>query len=87
MCQFKMMTHIEKKGGKMGLVKKPTGFMTSSSCIASALNMRCSGGHDNVHLVGGRVAGAQVYPVELCEAIVNGVVKQKVLDASSIFNT
>ena len=47
-CQFRMMTHDEEKNGKMGLVKQPTGFMTSSKCIAQALNVRCTGGHDHV---------------------------------------
>ena len=86
MCQFGMLTHVEEKGGKMGLVKKPTGFMTSSSCIANALNLKCQGGHDHVPLVGGRAAGAQVYPKKLCDAIVTGVIKQKALDASNVIN-
>ena len=87
MCQFRMMTHIEEKDGKMGLVKKPTGFMTSSKCIAQALNVRCIGGHDHVPLVGGRAAGAAIYPKMLCQAIVNGVIKQKIMDASLIVDT
>ena len=77
MCRWNMMTHIDKKNGNMGLVKKATGFMTSSSCIANELGIRCEGGHAHVPLVGGRAAGAQVYPKELCEAIVRGVIKQQ----------
>ena len=81
------MTHIEEKNGKMGLVKKPTGYMTSSNCIAQALNVRCIGGHDHVPLVGGRAVGAAIYPKMLCQAIVNGVNKQKVMDASLTVDT
>ena len=82
-----MMTHIEKKGGKQGLVKKATGFMTSSRCMAKELGVTCPGGHEHVPLVGGRAAGAQVYPKELCEAIVRGVVKQKLWDKSNKVST
>ena len=38
MCQFRMMSHIDRPGGAMGLVKKPTGFMTSSRCFVEELN-------------------------------------------------
>ena len=40
MCQFRMMSHIDRPGGAMGLVKKPTGFMTSSKCLAEELNKK-----------------------------------------------
>ena len=33
MCRFRMTTHIEHKDGERGLVKKPTGFLSSSRCI------------------------------------------------------
>ena len=44
----------------MGLVKKPTGFMTSSKCIAKELDKKCDGGHSHVPLMAGRAAAAQV---------------------------
>ncbi len=44
MCQFRMMSHVDRPGGEMGLVKKPTGFMTSSKHIAIELDKRCDGG-------------------------------------------
>ena len=69
MCQFRMLSHIDRPGGDMGLVKKPTGFMTSSK--------KCEGGHDHVPLMAGRTAAARVYPEMFCEAICRGVVKQK----------
>ena len=78
MCRWNMMTHIDKTNGKLGLVKKAIGFMTSSSCIANELGIRCEGGHAHAPLVGGRAAGAQVSPKERCEAIVGGVIQQKV---------
>ena len=80
MCQFGMQSHIDRIGGDLGLVKKPTGFMTSSRCVLQELGKRCSGDHDHVPLVGGRDAGAQVYPQALCEAICLGVAAQKKSD-------
>ena len=77
MCRFLMTSHIERRGGEVGLVKKPTGFMTSSQCVLQELNKQCTGDHDHVPLVGGRAAGAQVYPQALCEAICKGVSEQK----------
>ena len=61
--------------------------MTSSRVIAQALNVRCTGGHDHVPLVGGRAAGAAIYPKMLCEAIITDVIKQKAMDASSLVDT
>ena len=87
MCQFGMTTHVDEKNGEQGLVKKPTGFLTSSQCIAQALNLQCAGGHQHVHLVGGRAAGAQVYPEKLCKAIVNGMMKQKEIVMSDRVDT
>ena len=71
----------------MGLVKKPTGFMTSSKCIARALNARCTGGHDHVPLVGGRAAGAAIDSKMFCKTIVTGGSKQKAMDSSSLVDT
>ena len=87
MCQFGMTTHVNEKHGEQGLVKKPTGFLTSSECVARLLNRTCQGGHAHVPLVGGRAAGAQVYPDKLCEAIVKGMLRQKELDESSRIST
>ena len=71
----------------MGLVKKLTGFMTSSRCIAEQLNRKCDGGHSHVPLVAGRAAAAQVYPDMLCEAICRGVVDQKKFDKLGMVTT
>ena len=65
-------THIEYKGGEKGLVKKPTGFMSSSRYIIQELDRKCAGDHDQVPLVGGRAAGAEIYPQALGEAISRG---------------
>ena len=80
MCRFGMTSHIRERDGPRGLVKKPTGFMTSSRCIAAQLDSRCDGSHEHVHLVGGRASAAQVYPDELCRSILRGVVRQKAED-------
>ncbi len=71
----------------MGLVKKPTGFLTSSKYIAIELDKRCDGGHAHLPLVGGRATAAQVYPDMLCEAICRGVVNQKKFDKSNTVTT
>ena len=84
MCRFLMTSHVEHRGGEVGLVKKPTGFMCSSSCIIQELDRKCTGDHSHVPLVGGRAAGAQVYPQALCEAICRGVAKQKEKDQSTV---
>ena len=87
MCDFGMTSHVNGKHGERGLVKKPTGFMTSSYEIAQLLNRKCSGGHQHVPLVGGRAAGAQVYPEMLCQAIVDGMLRQKNIDESNRVST
>ena len=87
MCQFRMMSHVDRPGGEMGLVKKPTGFMTSSKHIAIELDKKCDGGHAHVPLMGGRAAAAQVYPDMLCKAICRGVVIQKKFDKSNTVTT
>ena len=63
------------------LVKKPTGFMTSSRFVAEELNKYCDGSHDHVHLMSGKLtAAAQVYPPDLCKAMLRGTRKQKIAD-------
>ena len=80
MCQFGMTTHIDVRNGPRGPVAKPTGFLTSSWAICNELSRKCKDGHTHVPLVGGRAAGAQVYPPALCEAICRGIAKQKAWD-------
>ena len=74
-------THIEEKNGERRLVKKPTGFLSSSKCVREQLGVKCKGGHAHMPLVGGRASGAQVYTQALCEAICKGVAMQKEADA------
>ena len=62
MCRFRMITHTETKYGRRRLVKKPTGFVSSSRCVRQELVNKFTGDHAHVPLVGGRSAGAQVYP-------------------------
>ena len=82
MCRFRMTTHITTRNGERGLVKKPTGFLSSSRCVRQELDRKCTGDHAHVPLVGGRAAGAQVYPQMLCEAICRGVARQQREDAA-----
>ena len=68
-CQFRMTSHIEHRGGEMGLVKKPIGLMTSSKRFMDELNTKCEGGHDHVPLIAGSATGTAIYPELLREAI------------------
>ena len=81
------VSHVDRPGREMGLVKKPRGLMTSSRCVAKDIDRRCDGGHTHVPLMAGQEATAQVYPDILCEAICRGVVKQKKFDNSNIVTT
>ena len=44
--------------------------------IAKELSQICNGGHRHVHLVSGRAKHAQVYPEDLCLAILRGLKSQ-----------
>ena len=66
MCQFGMTSRIGGVGSELGPVLKPTGFMTNSPCIARELARLCPRDHVHVPLVGGRAAGAAIYPEKLC---------------------
>ena len=77
MCHFGMVTRIGKVGGPTGPAKKPTGFLTNSAHIAEELNHRCPGDHVHIPLMGGRAAGAAIYPEKLCEAVCRGLKSHK----------
>ena len=68
-------------GGEEFFVKKPTGFLTNSPCIGNALSLKCHGQHRHIELTGGgRTRRSEVYPDDLCRAILNGLVKQMEYD-------
>ena len=81
-CQFGAEV---MRGSRRGSpVKKPTGFMTNSACVAQTLDARCSGRHGVCSRAqGGRhsVALGQIakdaakYPRRLCQAIPKGTVR------------
>ena len=73
MCRFGM-TSQDVNG--VGLVKKPTAYLTNSDCIAKELAVKCTKGHSHVQLIGGRASAAEVYPPELCRAILRGLKAQ-----------
>ena len=68
MCQFGMVSRTGSVGLDLGPVLKPTGFLTNCPGIARELARKCS-----IHLVGGRAAGAAIYPPGLCRAICRGL--------------
>ena len=80
MCSFGMTAPEGGRHSQHLPVKKPTGFLTSSTCIAQELEKKCTDDHKHAHLISGKAAAAQVYPTALCEAILNGVIKQKRAD-------
>ena len=49
MCQLRMASHVEHRGGEVGLVKKPTGFINSSQIILDQLDKKCPGGMITYH--------------------------------------
>ena len=80
-CQYNATT----KAGEP--LKKPTRFMTNSSCIADALSKRCPGrggvcSRGAVHALcnGQRAKDAAIYPFELCRAILVGFRNQMIAD-------
>ena len=77
-----MTSRIGGVGSELGPVLKPTGFMTNSPEIARELARLCPRNHSHVPLVGGRAAGAAIYPEKLCMAICRGLAAQKREDAT-----
>ena len=65
MCSFGMTAPEHGKHSQDLPVKKPTGFLTSSTCIAQELEKRCNADHRHAHLMSGKAAAAQVYPQAL----------------------
>ena len=63
-----------------GLVKKPTKFMTNSHHVAKWLEVKCTGDHRHVQLIGGRAKACEIYPTKLCEAMLRGLKDQLVAD-------
>ena len=70
-------------------IRKPTKFMTNSSCIGAALSRRCSGklgacsrpkGGRHALCNGARAKAAAIYPFALCRAILTGFRDQMVVD-------
>ena len=87
MCRFNMMAQDDE--GQWGHVRKETLWLTNSEEIARELQGVCNNyvpgaePHRHVHLVGAsRAKAAQVYPRELCEAILRGLKNQLERDHS-----
>ena len=59
MCRFGMESQDEQG---IGLVKKPTGFLSNSAVVRDQLERKCIGGHRHVALVGGRAKACQIDP-------------------------
>lgn len=70
-CTTDMCAYGMRVGG--GLNQKPTRWITNSYEVARELQRRCNHQHEHVHLMGGKAHGAEVYPKELCRAVLRGV--------------
>ena len=75
MCRFGMTT--AGPGGASMPVLKPTRWLTNSSKVANALNVKCLGKHEHGLLKGGnRAHMAQIYPPRLCRVIAQAFAKE-----------
>ena len=54
-------------------VKKPTTFMTNAGGIATRLSRQCKKIHKHINLIGGKAKAAEVYPDQLCQEIIRGL--------------
>ena len=64
-------------------VKKPSGFLSNSRCFSRALSRTCSGtrgacsrGGQHAQCSGRIAREAAIYPRELCQAVIKGIVEQ-----------
>ena len=80
-CHYRLRARDDQGEGP---VKKPTQFLTHSVAVRRVLSRRCQGCERHVHLLGGKAAGAAVYPRELCLAICRGARLQMKLDANEL---
>ena len=77
MCCFGMKQQDE---ASWALIKKPTGYMCNSLYVRAELEKKCVGGHRHIQLMSGRAKAAQVYPDELCDAVLRGLKHQLTID-------
>ena len=70
-CQFGM-TSVDREGN-VGPACEATGFMTNDEYIAEAVNRRCFGGDDHIHLLSGRARPCEKYPPRLVAAILRAL--------------
>ena len=70
MCRYGM--HSKDEQG-IGMVKKPTGFLSNSEFVRTQLQNKCLGGHRHIALLGGKARACQVYPDKLCRAMLKGI--------------
>ena len=70
------------------LVQKPTRFVTTAMCVANALSLRCTGGHEHAP-VQGRAVGESgklgAWTVELAHQILLGTLQQMMTEKDAQF--
>ncbi|CAK0823033.1 unnamed protein product [Prorocentrum cordatum] len=64
---------IRELPGVIGIVAKPTGWMTNSREVAKQVGIVCDGSHEHVHLLERRAKAAERYPLGLVKAILKGI--------------
>ena len=70
--------------GETQKAMKPTRFMSNSEHILGRLECRCDGSHVHQPLIQGRAKAAAIYPVEMCELIIEGLKVQMERDLESV---
>ena len=82
-CKYGMEDNLQQP------IKKPTSFLTNSTCLVEELSTRCGGRHGSCDRVAGgrhvvcsgkRAIMAAIYHFDLCRAILVGFRKQMVAD-------
>ena len=70
MYQYEM--HRKDEQG-IGMVKKPTRFLSNSELVRTQLQNKCLGGHKHTALLRGRAKACQLYPDKLRRAMLKGM--------------
>jgi len=83
MCRFGMTAR--DRDGEVNLVYKPTRWLSSAPEILKKLAKRCPGTHPHTKLEGSRrTKEAAIYPIELCRAILQGIIAQRKVEGEVI---
>ena len=83
-CMYGLTTPAEGSTTERLPAMKPTRFMTNSVFMRDQLSLKCDKSHVHQPLVGGRCRDAAFYPLQLVEAILQGMALTADHDAKTI---